>query len=402
MKASFSTNTTGYLRKKIKEYWRATNQWFLETPERSLERAYKAALTIRAIEDKHFGGNKISAELTLHSNNVMNYLQADLEKNLSIIKLRLAEFKISRSVLSISNYVLLEKLRFIDEVIAKYTYKNSSSNVLVLRAESGQIDSTQLNSQSLSTVDVINVETVSDKTGVLPRSIGRTLNRIKEELAPKGEEEVVKKFLSSRAKTKSAVKFLLMLIIVPFLTQQLSKQFLVEPIVDRVRGENEAQIFVNFEMKEEALRELQVFEEEIRFDNLINKGTQLSLEAMEERVKHKATEIAEEFRIKSLNAVSNVFSDMLALLAFVFVIATSQRKIIVLKSFMDDIVYGLSDSAKAFIIILFTDIFVGFHSPHGWEVILEGLAGHLGIAANKSIIFLFIATFPVILDTIFK
>ena len=402
MKASFSTNTTGYLRKKIKEYWRATNQWFLETPERSLERAYKAALTIRAIEDKHFGGNKISAELTLHSNNVMNYLQADLEKNLSIIKLRLAEFKISRSVLSISNYVLLEKLRFIDEVIAKYTYKKSSSNVLVLRAEPGQIDSTQVNSLSLSTVDVINVETVSDKTGVLPRSIGRTINRIKEELAPKGEEEVVKKFRSSRAKTKSAVKFLLMLIIVPFLTQQLSKQFLVEPIVDRVRGENEAQIFVNFEMKEEALRELQVFEEEIRFDSLINKGTQLSLEAMEERVKHKATEIAEEFRIKSLNAVSNVFSDMLALLAFVFVIATSQREIIVLKSFMDDIVYGLSDSAKAFIIILFTDIFVGFHSPHGWEVILEGLAGHLGIAANKSIIFLFIATFPVILDTIFK
>jgi hypothetical protein len=34
---------------------------------------------------------------------------------------------------------------------------------------------------------------------------------------------------------------------------------------------------------------------------------------------------------------------------------------------MDEIVYGLSDSAKAFIIILFTDMFVGFHSPHGWE-----------------------------------
>ena len=73
-----------------------------------------------------------------------------------------------------------------------------------------------------------------------------------------------------------------------------------------------------------------------------------------------------------------------------------------LKSFMDEIVYGLSDSAKAFIIILFTDIFVGFHSPHGWEVLLEGLSSHLGIAANRNFIFLFIATFPVILDTVFK
>jgi hypothetical protein len=45
---------------------------------------------------------------------------------------------------------------------------------------------------------------------------------------------------------------------------------------------------------------------------------------------------------------------------------------------------------------------VGFHSPHGWEVILEGIANHLGLPANKSLIFLFIATFPVVLDTIFK
>jgi hypothetical protein len=69
---------------------------------------------------------------------------------------------------------------------------------------------------------------------------------------------------------------------------------------------------------------------------------------------------------------------------------------------MDDVIYGLSDSAKAFVIILFTDVFVGFHSPHGWEVILEGVSRHLGLPENRQFIFLFIATFPVILDTVFK
>jgi hypothetical protein len=92
----------------------------------------------------------------------------------------------------------------------------------------------------------------------------------------------------------------------------------------------------------------------------------------------------------------------MSLFAFGFVIANSQREITVLKSFMDNIVYGLSDSAKAFIIILLTDIFVGFHSPHGWEVILEGISRHLGLPENRQFIFLFIATFPVILDTVFK
>ena len=64
--------------------------------------------------------------------------------------------------------------------------------------------------------------------------------------------------------------------------------------------------------------------------------------------------------------------------------------------------FGLIASAKAFIIILFTDIVVGFHSPHGWEVILESVSHHWGLPANHEFIFLFIATFPVILDTIFK
>lgn len=79
-----------------------------------------------------------------------------------------------------------------------------------------------------------------------------------------------------------------------------------------------------------------------------------------------------------------------------------KRQIEVLKSFIDEIIYGLSDSAKAFIIILFTDVFVGFHSSHGWEILLEGISKHLGISPSRDFIFLFIATFPVILDTIFK
>jgi hypothetical protein len=79
-----------------------------------------------------------------------------------------------------------------------------------------------------------------------------------------------------------------------------------------------------------------------------------------------------------------------------------QRDIQVLRGLIDELVYGLSDSAKAFAIILFTDIFVGFHSPEGWEVLLDGVAEHFGLPPSKHFIMLFIATFPVVLATIFK
>jgi hypothetical protein len=125
-------------------------------------------------------------------------------------------------------------------------------------------------------------------------------------------------------------------------------------------------------------------------------------EIMEEKVQAKANEIAEEFHHKTNNAIANVFADVFGLIAFGLVLFFRKKDINLLKSFLDNLVYGLSDSAKAFGIILFTDIFVGFHSPHGWEVLLEGMANHLGVAPNKSAISLFIATVPVLMDTVLK
>ena len=83
-------------------------------------------------------------------------------------------------------------------------------------------------------------------------------------------------------------------------------------------------------------------------------------------------------------------------------IVFSRDELRVLRGFLDEAIYGLSDSAKAFAIILFTDIFVGYHSPEGWTVLLDGIAHHFGVPAQENFILLFIATFPVILATIFK
>jgi hypothetical protein len=383
----FSKQT--YIFDKLKYYWHSVSERVSKTPERSLDCAYQSVLKIKAIEDEHFDGNTITSTILSETNQnptcFTSVLRADVEKHVTVAKMRLVEFKASCFVLGNLSTKNLGKLKLVEELLAKYT--TNEENI----------------SSFASTVNVAtNVETSTESTSILPRSIGRTFHKISDELNPKAEAEYVRKYRNSRAKTKTAIKFIITLIIVPVLTQHFSKQFLISPIVERVRGNGDSQLFLNYEMKEEALHELQRYEEGLKFENLIHQAPPLSPEVVEEKVKHKASELAKEFHHKSRNAVSNVFADILALAAFGIVILTSRKEIIVLKSFMDDIVYGLSDSAKAFIIILFTDVFVGFHSPHGWEVILEGIASHLGIAANRSVIGLFIATFPVILDTICK
>lgn len=335
------------------------------------------------------------------------------------------EFNASRSTVGTLGQDHLMKLIFVEGMVAKYATNDADSSALVPNSSTTSspvvsqksyppavniievkdvkpVPSNKRKKQTSKDLESQSAESDNDQSGILPRSIKRTLDKVKNDLNPGAEQEVVNEFRRSRAITVIALRLLVLLIIVPLLTQQISKNFLILPMVEKFKGEGQTQVFLNSEMKEEALKELNTFKEELELESLIHSAPKIEPEAMEEKVKEKAVELKEEYRHKSNSALSNVFADIVALVAFALVLLFRRQDIAVLKSFIDNIVSGLSDSAKSFAIILTTDIFVGFHSPHGWEVLLEGLAAHLGVAPNRSAISLFIATVPVVADTMVK
>jgi hypothetical protein len=405
---------------KIYPFLLAAYRWYLLTPERSLDTAYQAAIKIKEIEDKHFNGNKIDSEFTMHSASVMDYFQGDLQKLLKTVQMRLTEFKASRWFANESKQkaaikvgieysspaFILERLEFIDQVTSKYNYdintnyKNPNSSTV--EPPTDLVKPQQFTSQISRKVNQNIPKGKTNTTGILPRSILSTITRLQVELDPESEQNVVQNFRKAKQRSIISIRFILLLIIVPLLTHQLSKTLIVGPLVEHFRNDKTVEVFLNGEMEEEGLLALQRFEERIKFEALISNAPALGAEELETKMKEKAEEVKKEFRKESDNAIKNVFADIFAVITFTILLLVSKSDIAVLKDFFDNVVYGLSDSAKAFIIILFTDVFVGFHSPHGWEVLLEGISRHWGLPANHDFIFLFIATFPVILDTIFK
>ena len=404
---------------KLSSIVRRGRRWLSGTPERALDAAYRAAVKIKAIEDDHFQGQKVSVTTMQYSPSVVKVFRDDVNSYLNTIKVRLGEFNFSRALLIFSensasseitiiapdaeivaqpDLSAIEKLNYIDAVVNKY--KNNSEEVLELTTRKEKTAIVTQKSQNDS-----DTATISNKTGVLPRSFMRTINRIRQEIDPEAEnteEEVIKKFRKSRNKTVISIYFLLILIIVPLFTHQVSKNFLISPLVQQYFSDREQIVFINQDLEEEALMELHRYEENLHFKSLIGLSPPISQAEIETKLHEKAEEIAEEYRSLGVNGVSNVFADFCSLLAFALVIFLCKKEIVIIKSFLDEIVYGLSDSAKAFLIILLTDMFVGYHSPHGWEVILEGISRHLGLPENHDFNFLFIATFPVILDTVLK
>nr|YP_010701487.1 envelope membrane protein [Clinopodium euosmum]WCJ53034.1 envelope membrane protein [Clinopodium euosmum] len=78
------------------------------------------------------------------------------------------------------------------------------------------------------------------------------------------------------------------------------------------------------------------------------------------------------------------------------------EELVILNSWAQEFLYNLSDTVKAFSILLLTDLCIGFHSPHGWELMIGSVYKDFGFGHNDQIISGLVSTFPVILDTIFK
>jgi CemA family len=454
---------------RFSQYWRKANQWFYRTADRALDEAYKAALKIKAIEDEHFGGEKIAVSPAANNNQVATYFQNDLNKYLNIARIRLAEFQASRTVTGnkypqppesqqfddsrgfndINPYTqdieyearILEKLSFIDDLLIRYAdntvgtdnYNPQRSNfgqraidfiappelpnsLSIVdpatdrnRSQPGNLSSTPITATSRrqpnrmpNRLDRSGENVNNDKKAIIDISLINTFRRIQQDLNPNADIQVLENYRFNQGKTRTSLRFILMLILVPLLVHYISKIVVVGPVVDAYRSYHHSDVFLNVNLEREAFEELELFEKNLKFKHLVGLTPKLTPEQIETQVTEKAEEIKVAFYRQSAGAVKNWFADILSVLTFAWLITNSRQQIEILKSFIDDLIAGLSDTAKAFMIILLTDTFVGFHSPHGWEIILEATARHLGIAENRGFNSLFIATFPVLMDTVFK
>ncbi|MFM2158193.1 MAG: proton extrusion protein PcxA [Cyanobacteriota bacterium] len=334
-----------------------------------LERAYEAALLIQSLELEYYNDRPVRPELEL---SIPRQTQAQMLRRfraaLQLCRNALASLEKSRGDLDSQE---LRQLQLIETVVSRYGGNGS-------------------------------LPTISRSPELLPRSLLGVFDGVRRQLDPEAEASVVAGFRRRRDSTLVSLRILLLLILVPLVVQQVSRTALISPLMDRLAPKVPFLNYTKPHLQEKAVNKLRLYQEELEFQALLEGREPLSREDLHSALANRASELKQEADGESLEATKNILADLAGLLGFLVVCLLGRRDLQVLRGFLDEAVYGLSDSAKAFAIILFTDIFVGFHSPEGWTVLLEGVAHHLGMPAEENFILLFIATFPVVLATIFK
>ena len=337
----------------------------------ALERGYESALLIQSLELEYYGDRPIRTDLEL---SVPRSVQATILRKfrtaLSICRSSKEKLEPNRNQLDIQE---LRQLQLIESVVNRYSQGRTNNSAKLSRSPDP-----------------------------LPRSLLGFFDSVRRQLDPTSEETLVAGFRRRRDSTLISLRVLLLLILVPLLIQQVSRTYIFSPAVDHFSPELSFLSYPKPALEEDAVKKLRIYKQELEFDALLKGDEPPSPEQLRASLSHKAEELKKDADIESLHAIKNVLSDIAAFIAFIVVCLLSRDELRVLRGFLDEAVYGLSDSAKAFAIILFTDIFVGYHSPEGWTVLLDGIAHHFGVPAKENFIMLFIATFPVILATIFK
>lgn len=481
------------------------NRWVNRSSLKALEDAYQGALAIKKIEDTHFEGRAIINQPD-KGKTVSDYFQTQLDRQLlrirsSLLRFRTTSFLVSgsssttptriepqdtRFEITLSEQtneaIILEKLAFIESVVGKYRNSKQSFSKFFSNIFSDPVPTV--------TPEVLNTENVAppqeqppladEDAGIIrpattPKIVqtkGKTTKnnqspyalrlfggaaKIGKEFSPKYEQEVIQELRVVRAQNRTAVRWIVLLLVIPIITQILTKNLLLNPLLGNYFEQNPTKVELSKEIQEEFIHEFSSFRETLEIKRLIAKAiveeekeghktyintpkeeaelasalfgeippelvedlvnqqpgqfkslllttgwTEVEQELEEKALQEKVLDLWREARQEQLEGIKNVLADCAALLAFITLVYFGRQRLAHVRSFSNRAFLNLNDPSKVFLFILITDMFVGFHSAEGWEIILEGLSHRFGIPESRIIIYGFIATVPVLIDSWIK
>nr|YP_010578284.1 envelope membrane carbon uptake protein [Withania frutescens]UZP15773.1 envelope membrane carbon uptake protein [Withania frutescens] len=164
----------------------------------------------------------------------------------------------------------------------------------------------------------------------------------------------------------------------------------------------QSEIFLNNIQEKSLLEKFIELEELLFLDEMIKEYSETHLEEFGIGI-HKET--IQLIKIQNENRIHMILHFSTNIICFIILSGYSilgNEKLVILNSWAQEFLYNLSDTVKAFSILLLTDLCIGFHSPHGWELMISSIYKDFGFVHNDQIISALVSTFPVILDTIFK
>lgn len=176
------------------------------------------------------------------------------------------------------------------------------------------------------------------------------------------------------------------LLVAPLITGWILSSIIANPIFTAITSWNPHAFEISEKQKVEGAKEVHKAEMRMRMDAAIGRAPPLSYNELQAQLRHEAHELVEEFQEKNKHNVLNVISDGIsATTGFIILVKDKEGRGILFRTF-GRVFSGLSDTAKAFMIIASTDILLGYHSEEGWTAAIRLITAHYGSEVEVGIL----------------
>lgn len=242
-----------------------------------------------------------------------------------------------------------------------------------------------------------------ESIGLLPRSITRTFSRFKAESMNQSGSLVLREFRLAKYQALASLQYIAYLIFIPSAISIFSQKCLLEPWISHWWDSQQSQVFLASFQEEKALEKLQEIEELSWLDQIIaSPSLERQSQDLGDEIHRQIIALVRNCNGNSIGTILHLSTDIIYFITLSGLFILGKDRLVILNSWAQELFYSLSDTMKAFFILLLTDLCIGFHSPHGWEILISFCLERFGFVHNKHVISCFVSTFPVILDTVFK
>nr|YP_009485062.1 envelope membrane protein [Dioscorea collettii]ATN95630.1 envelope membrane protein [Dioscorea collettii]WFP43703.1 envelope membrane protein [Dioscorea collettii] len=205
-------------------------------------------------------------------------------------------------------------------------------------------------------------------------------------------------------KKKKALISIPYLVSIVFLAWWVSLSFnkSLEPWITNWWNSGQSETFLNDIQEKNVLERFIELEELFLLDEMIKEYPETHIQKFGIEIHKETIQLIKTHNEYNLHIILHFSTNIICFVILSGYFFLSNEELIILNSWVQKLLYNLSDTIKAFSILLITDLWIGFHSTHGWELMIGLVYNDFGLAHNDQIISGLVSTFPVILDTIVK
>nr|AKP95015.1 envelope membrane protein [Anoectochilus roxburghii] len=204
-----------------------------------------------------------------------------------------------------------------------------------------------------------------------------------------------------KKKTLASLPYLVSIFFLPWWVS-LSFKKCLETWVINWWNTGQSEILLNNIQEKNVLEKFMELEELFLLDEMIKEYSETHMQRLGIGMHKETIQLVKRHNESNFHILLDFSTNLIcfAILSGYFVLGNEE--LFFLNSWIQEFLYNLSDTIKAFSILLVTDLWIGFHSTHGWELMIGSIYNDFGLAENDQILSGLVSTFPVILDTIVK